>query len=195
MSHRDELDLCSTSFDPKKALYSALAVPPIRNARPLDNISKFRVLLPKLLCSSPLTDGARVWEPAMVQVPASRHRTKVVRHKNTSNSNVIESMMRFEEEEKGPLTWLAGRAKNRAVVRVVTRHRRGTRGVAEGNLVAFDKHMNLVLRNVKETYTVRLMVQNDVQNRMKPVLEARKRSLPNVLLMGRSVVLISDSRS
>lgn len=67
--------------------------------------------------------------------------------------------------------------------------------MAEGNLVAFDKHMNLVLRNVKETYTVRLMVQNDGQNRIKPVLEARKRSLSNVLLMGRSVVLISDSHS
>ena len=193
MSNRDELNFCSTSFDPKKALYSALAVPPIHNARPLDNISKFRVLLPKLLSSSPLTDESRV--PAMVQVPASRHRTKVVRHKNTSNSDVIESMMRFEQEERGPLTWLAGRAKSRAVVRVVTRHRRGTRGVAEGNLVAFDKHMNLVLRNVKETYTVRLMVHDDVRNRMKPVLEARKRSLPNVLLMGRSVVLISDSHS
>lgn len=195
MSHRDALNFCSTSFDPKKALYSTLAVPPIHNARPLDNISKFRVLLPKLLSSSPLPDGTRVWDPAMDQVAASKHRTKVVRHKNTSNSDVIESMMRFKEEEKGPLTWLAGRAKARAVVRVVTRHRRGTRGVAEGNLVAFDKHMNLVLRNVKETYTVRLMVQNDVQNRMKPVLEARKRSLPNVLLMGRSVVLISDSHS
>lgn len=41
-------------------------------------------------------------------------------------------------------------------VRVKTRHIAGERGEAEGALVAYDKWMNMVLRDVEETYVVRV---------------------------------------
>jgi small nuclear ribonucleoprotein (snRNP)-like protein len=40
---------------------------------------------------------------------------------------------------------------------VVTRHRSGVRGVATGFLTAFDRHMNLIMRDVHEEYTVLVM--------------------------------------
>lgn len=43
-------------------------------------------------------------------------------------------------------------------VRVVTRHAAGPRGVAVGTLVAYDRWMNVVLRDVEETYSVRVRV-------------------------------------
>lgn len=39
-------------------------------------------------------------------------------------------------------------------VRVVTRHAAGVRGSAEGTLIAVDRYMNLILRDVTEAYTV-----------------------------------------
>lgn len=195
MIHDTELDFSSKHFNPLKALRSSLAVPPLRNARPLDNILKCRIYLPESLPSR--SSAERNSAPQRTRTDGAKQRTGVKAHDKRSKTNIMESMMSYGED-KGPLAWLAGRAKTRATVRVVTRHRRGIRGVAEGSLIAFDKHMNLVLRDVEERYTVRLMVDKEMPNgsrRRRPVLETRKRSLPNVLLTGRNVVCVSDSLS
>lgn len=39
-------------------------------------------------------------------------------------------------------------------MKVITRHGRGVRGVAVGFLTAYDRFMNVVLRDVQESYTV-----------------------------------------
>ncbi|MEW5300853.1 MAG: hypothetical protein WDW36_003753 [Sanguina aurantia] len=46
--------------------------------------------------------------------------------------------------------WFAARRR----VKVITRHGRGVRGVAVGYLTAYDRFMNVVLRDVQESYTV-----------------------------------------
>ena len=55
---------------------------------------------------------------------------------------------------------------------IVTRHRCGMRGVARGTVVAFDRHLNLVLRDVDETYTVLLRVPRVVSERPRAVAAA-----------------------
>jgi small nuclear ribonucleoprotein (snRNP)-like protein len=57
-----------------------------------------------------------------------------------------------------PLCCLQRWHEQGARVRVVTRHATGVRGVAEGELMAYDLYMNLVLRDVTERYTVLIKV-------------------------------------
>lgn len=59
-----------------------------------------------------------------------------------------------DEAPEGPLRVLASAFARRRRVRVTTRHARGVRGVAVGFVVAFDRHFNMVLRDVDEVYTV-----------------------------------------
>lgn len=193
-----ELDFCSRKFDSEKALRSELAVPPMPEAHPLDNILKCRVYLPD---SHPLhlsdTKKLRFSSKVLDNVSKQRVAATSLRQKTASKSNPSDTATRYFDE-RGPFSWLARKAKSGATVRVVTRHRRGVRGAATGVLVTFDKHMNLVLRHVEETYTVRRIVEVKSSNgvtRRRPVLEKRKRSLPNVLLMGRSIVFLSECDS
>ncbi len=93
----------------------------------------------------------------------------------------------------GPLLLLRRLREQRAAVRVVTRHERGLRGVATGTLVAFDKHLNLVLRDVEESYTVLVRARRATAaggERRAPKQERRTRRLKQVMLMGSSVVLV-----
>jgi hypothetical protein len=48
----------------------------------------------------------------------------------------------------------------------------------------------MVLRDVKETYHVRLMKEKDG---CRPVLEKRRRKLPNVFLTGKSIVMVNSA--
>jgi len=60
----------------------------------------------------------------------------------------------MDEAKPGPMSRLREWAAAGCRVRVVTRHAAGVRGAAEGTLVSYDKYMNLLLRDVREAYTV-----------------------------------------
>jgi len=100
--------------------------------------------------------------------------------------------------------WLGDRRR----VTVVTRHAAGVRGRAVGTLVAFDRYMNLVLRDVEETYTVIVKVarvkeqqlpaadpQQQRQTRQRVrwcrKQEHRFRRLDLVMVKGDQVVLVA----
>jgi len=96
----------------------------------------------------------------------------------------------------GPFGWLGDCVRDGRLVRIVTRHKRGIRGEAIGKIVAFDKHLNMVLRDVNETYHVRLMEEKQCKDggtASRPVLEKRRRKLPNVFLTGKSIVMVNDA--
>lgn len=116
---------------------------------------------------------------------------------------MLQEMM---DRVRGPLQLLQRCCENRTRVRVVTRHARGVRGVATGahmvpygsamvanatgQLWAFDKHMNMVLRDVQEQYTVRLHVLRE-DGRRCPIQEHRQRTLKQIYVRGACVVLVS----
>jgi len=58
-----------------------------------------------------------------------------------------------EPYEKGPLSLLYRAWVARARIRVLIRYPQGIRGTVTGQLLAFDKHCNLLLRNVDEVYS------------------------------------------
>ena len=180
----------SEQFDAALALKTPNASPPVPNALPKDHLLQCRVYLPP---SHPLaistTDQNRAQAAKRKQDP-TKDRGHV---RATPRVDVIESMMEGLAGKGGPMAWILTFIKRRQPVRVVTRHRRGgQRGVAIGRIVAFDKHMNLVLQDVTETYTVRKMVYKERIDAMRPVLETRTRSIANCLLTGRSIVSIQS---
>jgi small nuclear ribonucleoprotein (snRNP)-like protein len=57
--------------------------------------------------------------------------------------------------QTGPLSVLYRAFTNRQRIRVIIRYVNGIRGTLTGHLIAFDKHMNMILKDVEETYTPR----------------------------------------
>ena len=180
----------SPDFDAALALRTPNVRPPVPNALPKDHLLQCRVYLP---ASHPLAISLEEQERAK----AAKRKPEPAKDRGqvraTPKVDVIESMMEGLAGRGGPMAWLAEIVKGNQRVRVVTRHRRGgQRGIATGRVVAFDKHMNLVLQDVTETYTVRKMVYKERIDAMRPVLETRTRSIANCLLTGRSIVSIQS---
>mmetsp|Transcript_12342 Transcript_12342/g.31360 ORF Transcript_12342/g.31360 Transcript_12342/m.31360 type:complete len:189 (+) Transcript_12342:32-598(+) len=102
----------------------------------------------------------------------------------------------------GPLGLLDKCMLSKAKVLVVTRHKKGIRGVCTGIVVAFDRHMNLILRDVDEQYTVLSKAPEESTGRdegdgkllrWKKKLEYFERHLQQVLLRGENIILVSTS--
>jgi small nuclear ribonucleoprotein (snRNP)-like protein len=64
----------------------------------------------------------------------------------------------FDAVKPGPLGLLKKWHSSESKVKVVTRHCSGVRGTAVGTIAAYDRFMNLVLKDVSETYTVLVKV-------------------------------------
>lgn len=180
----------SEEFDAALALATQGVRPPVPNALPRDHLLQCRVYLPAWhpLAISP-TDQDRAQSAKRKPDPAKDrgHARGVVK------VDVIADMMEGLACKGGPMAWLSGIVKRGEPVRVATRHRRGgQRGVSTGKIVAFDKHMNVVMQDVMETYTVRKMVYKERIDAMRPVLETRTRSIANCVLTGRSIVSIQS---
>lgn len=63
--------------------------------------------------------------------------------------------------ETGPLSVLHKAFVQRDRVRVLIRYVNGIRGTLTGTLIAFDKHFNLILRDVEEMYSRRQVTNDD----------------------------------
>ncbi len=176
-------------FDAALALATPGVRPPVPQALPKDHLLQCRVYLP---ASHPLAispaDQDRAQSAKRNPDPA-----KDRGHARTVKVDVIADMMAGLACKGGPMAWLSDIVRRGEPVRVVTRHRRGgQRGVSSGRIVAFDKHMNVVMQDVMETYTVRKMVYKERIDATRPVLEKRTRAIANCLLTGRSIVSIQS---
>mmetsp|Transcript_44171 Transcript_44171/g.112740 ORF Transcript_44171/g.112740 Transcript_44171/m.112740 type:complete len:266 (+) Transcript_44171:2-799(+) len=219
------LDFFSPTFDARKALYTPGLAPPMK-VKPLDCLARARVLLPAEMPEHVPPASLKRTDRSAESI-AAQERAKsrtVVREqqqlKLRGDHNPLQDIM-DSVNPKAPVAMLRAVCEARGRVRVVTRHARGVRGVAVGFLVAFDKYLNLLLRDVDEDYVVRVQVaRTKVQTvapaapggagtsagvegvtealqrtrvRWRPKQEKRRRHLKQVLLRGDSVVMVSKA--
>lgn len=169
------IDFLSDDFDP----IAVLRVPAseIFNVNPytkesplLDNVDKFRFLLPEC---DPLRKEI---------IPKSCNVvSKDTAGKNPSttekmrNKIPVFTAMAAKYEQSGPLSLLHSIHVKRQRVRVTIRYVDCMRGILTGYLIAFDKHMNMLLRDVDEVYTSRITKVLEGEHMTKSELELERR--------------------
>eukprot|EP00761_Pharyngomonas_kirbyi_P005799 gb/GECH01005805.1/.p1 GENE.gb/GECH01005805.1/~~gb/GECH01005805.1/.p1 ORF type:complete len:198 (+),score=40.51 gb/GECH01005805.1/:1-594(+) len=86
--------------------------------------------------------------------------------------------------QKGPISLIRECYIDQSRIKVVIRRKHGIRGTCEGIIVAFDKHMNLILKDVKEIYNQVIFtqpsqefLQNRPQPKSQPSIESFKKKL------------------
>mmetsp|Transcript_26478 Transcript_26478/g.57767 ORF Transcript_26478/g.57767 Transcript_26478/m.57767 type:complete len:264 (-) Transcript_26478:34-825(-) len=152
------LDFLSEQFDAEKALATPGLEPPDPCVRPLDNVSKCRHILPPDLPESLANMVSKKSSEEARQKTAS-FKERAARLAQRVQDSCTMSLDRVIEYVKpGPLRLMSTWLEQGRRVRVVTRHARGVRGTATGVLTAYDRYMNVILRDVYEEYTVRVRV-------------------------------------
>jgi small nuclear ribonucleoprotein (snRNP)-like protein len=154
------LDFSSSRFDAHYALIAPDVV--VMDANPtifsghnagnsrLDNISKFRVFLPEC-------DPQRV-----VHTSTSKHSTATTNPDNTGTQLAKKTPIflslssQYEDKNSGPLSLLYSLVARRQRARVMVRYVDCIRGTLTGYLIAFDKHFNMILKDVEEIYSGRI---------------------------------------
>jgi small nuclear ribonucleoprotein (snRNP)-like protein len=162
-------------FDP----VAALRVPPLeifhvnpyaKDSPLLDNIDKFRFLLPKCdpLHKEIIPKSCNVSKDTVGKHPSTTEKMK--------NKIPVFTAMAAKYEQSGPLSLLHSIHVKRQRVRVTIRYVDCIRGVLTGYLIAFDKHMNMLLRDVDEVYTSRItkVLKGEEMTKSELELERRK---------------------
>ena len=146
MSH-NQLDLSSDSFDPLESIYGSNDLPD-PSAPILDNVEAFikkmegkgrAINKKKPDQPEASTSFTRRFTADQMPVPGKRRPTKN-----------IKTFM--DKQTKGPFSALQKCVQEGRKIKVSTRKLNGVRGTCIGILVAFDKHWNLAMQDVDETY-------------------------------------------
>jgi len=158
------LDFLSVKFDPFYALQAPdtmliAANPSIFSASStsqhpkLDNISKFRPLLPE--CDPQRLDPSSLSDKYKNGNGIAPSRSKDSEISNKKKPSMFLSMA-SKFENSGPFSLLYDILRNRQRVRVMVRYVDCIRGTLTGYLVAFDKHFNIIMKDVDEVYSGRV---------------------------------------
>lgn len=172
------VDLLSLQFDPFAVLKRdsrnnvTLANPWMEDSSMiLDNIGKCATLLPEddplhrdSYHSLQLRKAATSKHPCMTLQPSLLAKLFLQNHINKDpndrpcNNTYIHPFDAIAMYlDSGPLSLLARLRKQRKRVGIVVRYVNMVRGIVTGILIAFDKHMNMILKDVEEVYSSRLV--------------------------------------
>lgn len=163
------IDFCSPRFDSHACLKSSISQ--VLKANPwmletqrqqqstfLDRVDQCRRLLP--------VSDPKYFVPVLSDAGRQRRLQQQQQGvaKGTSSSThripfVFKSLA--EPLQHGPFALLYNALQNRKRVRIVIRYVNSIRGILTGYLIAFDKHFNLLLRDVEETYTPRVIENHE----------------------------------
>ena len=131
----------------------------------LDNISKFRALLPD--CDPQRIDPASIHNKAIAtkkHTPATKSDSAVTKQEETKTKKkpmFLSMSAKYESKKSGPLSLLYSILENRQRIRVMVRYVDCVRGTLTGYLIAFDKHFNMILKDVDEVYSGRVTKHSD----------------------------------
>mmetsp|Transcript_16032 Transcript_16032/g.24048 ORF Transcript_16032/g.24048 Transcript_16032/m.24048 type:complete len:228 (-) Transcript_16032:809-1492(-) len=171
------LDFRSESFDALLALNTPNLLPPIPSAPTLDNISKFRHLLP---CDS---------EQFEARVSSHATGSKSVNNPSSSSSrgrSLINTII--DPVRHGPLSllWRALQERRRILVKIRGAKMSKIRGSCQGLLKAFDRHMNMFLVDVIETFLPPTATRKQRSSNFQV-----SRRLPNLFIRGDNIISVS----
>ena len=144
-------------------------MPPNPNVRPLDNCRKFRPFLPvgdpnRVDPAEAAANRRRRTEASIAaQALAKRRAEKFAAEGERARRRepVLARILDDQKRRGGPMALLARAVEQRLRVTIVTRHASGVRGKAEAYVKAFDRHANLILQDVRETYGVRVRAREE----------------------------------
>ena len=207
LEERNSLDInfVSNRFDPIAALEAPEMVmveknPWLKDCSRLDTVAQFALHLPP-------GDPQRVEPVVSRKRPLSNTGGEVIAKckKTPSELHPFEAIAQCVQG--GPLSRLQCFRKQR--VRIVIRYVNAIRGELYGILVAFDKHMNMILRDAEEIYSMRPVdrelsnVEMELDRRRQLADEnclctdgtwyGKKRRMKHLLVRGDNVVSISIS--
>ena len=208
------LDFTSDRFDPVAALKPSNAYqilnqhPYIAKAPMLDRVDQFRSYLP---ATDPLSRPIST-------VPKPKRQPTSMSGSDAASSAASKKIKKLPScfaataalhAGGGPLSVLYRAWEKRQRIRVLTRYMHGIRGTLTGYLIAFDKHMNLILQDVDEHYSPPKRGSNhddcmsnvdaETQRRTRALTEPRslgkdwtlrQRHMRQILVRGDAVVLV-----
>lgn len=117
----------------------------------LDNISKFRHLLPK--CDPQMIEQKIKHAP---NKPVSKTANSIGETRQKKVPMLLAISEKYESKQSGPLSLLYSIVANRQRARVMIRYVDCVRGTLTGYVMAFDKHFNMIMRDVDEVYSSRI---------------------------------------
>lgn len=197
-----DVGFVSNRFDPHAALsmHETSMIernPWLKECSKLDTVGQFALHLPR-------------GDPLRIDPAKSRKRQLTHRIEGGPSIKAARDLHPFDSVsqtiEVGPLSRLHHFRRHR--VRIVVRYVNAIRGILTGFLVAFDKHMNMILRDVEEEYSMRPSepessnMEIELGRRQKlagkiPSSEGdwfgRRRRMKHLLVRGDNVVLISKA--
>eukprot|EP00249_Psilotum_nudum_P008391 c21242_g1_i1 orf=551-1660(-) len=162
------LDFLSIEFDALKALHTKGLLPPNPKVRPLDNLNRCSRILPQEVPESIINIPSR--EPrsseSIKAQERAKARTSLLLQKVAEQARQVKIFDAIAEKlMHGPLSFLTECYQQHGRVQVWTRHAHGVRGTLIGFLGAIDKHLNMVLQDVDEDYSVRHWVPRLIKKR------------------------------
>eukprot|EP00050_Salpingoeca_kvevrii_P003164 m.215925 g.215925 ORF g.215925 m.215925 type:complete len:328 (-) comp10780_c0_seq5:159-1142(-) len=160
------LDLCSSEFDPAAALAAESLALPYPKIKPLDNLAACRYrLLAKdereqhrtqrqaKEAAAKLKTESKVIKEAHPFFHKQEEIAAAVREERFKRKKKVRTILdRMTEEGQGPLDVVGRAFRDKLRVRVDVRRSNGQIAQCLGYIIAFDKHMNMVLMDVTEQY-------------------------------------------
>jgi len=192
------LDFSSDSFDPLASIYSGEDVKlPDPNAPILDNVETFVARLNKPSTSSGKKSekkSNKPLNPLGVERQFTQDQMPIQCAKKRPN-NVLTWM---EKQKQGPMSVLQKCVENQTRVKVLTRKLNGVRGTCTGVLIAFDKHWNLAMADVDETYSRPRNRKPEYDNGKKIPVKNQDKDIDDTFLpverAGESVIRVLKTR-
>lgn len=162
--------MCAPTFDPVVALAAPAGSVklPYPKAAPLDNIARFHS---KTMMSKATKEQHRLRSQQKLEKEQRKKELAASHPFHPDNPNYAANVAAAQTSKKkkrrkrltvlelmdvqsaGPLGVLLKSLRSKSRVAVRVRRLKGHCGTCEGVVIAFDKHMNLVLENVHEVYT------------------------------------------